>query len=113
MPITVHRGDGAYAMLRRMVVRLDGREVGRLSRGASVVVAGTGAEQQLTVWMDWTTCPPLPVRDPGPDATLTVRVVQRPMLQALWRSFLTPHRLWHLEVVDDPAGRTGLADLGL
>lgn len=109
MSITVHRGPGTYALLRRLTVRLDGRAVGRVSRGSSVTVAGTGAEQQLTVSVDWTTCAPLPVRDPGGDAILTVRVDERPMVEAMWRTFLTPRRLWRLEVVPGPGGHPGPA----
>lgn len=102
MSITVRWGPGYYALFRRLAVHLDGAEVGRVSHNSSLTVTGTGSDQELTVTMDWTRCEPLAVRDPGGDRTLTVRVADRPFPEALWRTFLTPSRLWRLEIEDGP-----------
>ena len=76
-------------MLRALIVRLDGQEVGRVGAGKSIEVRGSGADQVLTLHMDWMASSPVTVRDPAP-GVLDVEVGMPAAFAGFIRTFVKP-----------------------
>ena len=98
MAISVHRERLGYPLLRRLKVRLDGQAVAWIGSGETVRLAGTGAQQWLSVSVDWVTSNEVMVIDPGPHASIEFNVSSRHSLGASsLRSLVSPRSVLKIE----------------
>ncbi len=85
--IRVRRGRSDSAMLRDIIVNVDGQEAARLAQGAEAVLKVTAGSHVVQAAMDWATSIPLEVPVvSGGEAVVEVAIPWN----AMWRSFTAP-----------------------